>query len=319
MGTIGLKGILEFTDLRIGVTNFDVTFGTEFVFNGSIYFASGGAFLFKGKPVSASLTDRDTADDVNVDGSPNTEALRAELFFEGGVPRDFVFEVDTLNVTLGSFLVLTARARLDTRATGPERVVNFAIGAIVKVGALQIGGEARNFVHGGRRLRARSRERSRALDPAKPLRRGASIGGTSGGALGWPSWLPIKINTLGAEFATTPAGVVDFSDFTIILSASVSGLPAVAGLKFSGAIEGIRIRPQLLAEGKFPIIGIQSLGVPSPADVRRAQCRYRRHPDHRRVRPNVFDWVAMSRRRRRWPTGCCSSDQGGFCPPGTAV
>ena len=45
------------------------------------------------------------------------------------------------------------------------------------------------------------------------------------------------------------------------MSASISGLPAVAGLKFTGAIEGVRIRPSLLLEGKFPIVDIQSFGV----------------------------------------------------------
>jgi hypothetical protein len=70
--------------------------------------------------------------------------------------------------------------------------------------------------------------------------------------------LPIQINTLGLiwdDFEGHP------ENFDILLSASVVGLPAVPGLQFSGTIEGVRIRPSLLAQGKFPVVDIQSIGV----------------------------------------------------------
>src|SRR5262249_25076975 len=50
-------------------------------------------------------------------------------------------------------------------------------------------------------------------------------------------------------------------DFVLTLSAGVMGLKAVPGLQFSGAIEGIKIKPSLLLAGEFPIIDIASLGV----------------------------------------------------------
>jgi hypothetical protein len=84
------------------------------------------------------------------------------------------------------------------------------------------------------------------------------VGGADGEALGWPKWLPVQINTLGVEFEDV---VEDPSDFTLLLSASVTGLPAVKGLQFSGTVEGIRIRPKLILEGKFPVIDIASIGV----------------------------------------------------------
>src|SRR5262249_29440436 len=51
------------------------------------------------------------------------------------------------------------------------------------------------------------------------------------------------------------------ADFTLILSASVMSMKGVSGLQFSGSIEGVRIRPSLLLQGKFPVIGIDSFGV----------------------------------------------------------
>ena len=38
-------------------------------------------------------------------------------------------------------------------------------------------------------------------------------------------------------------------------------MKGVPGLKFSGVIEGLKIRPMLLFQGKFPIIDIASIGV----------------------------------------------------------
>ena len=102
------RGILEFDDLRIGVTNFKVTFGQAVDFNGTIFVASGGAKFLPGKPVSATITDRLSAEPDIAPGVPDTEALRLGLEFENGKVKGFIFEVDTLRITLGSFLTLTA-------------------------------------------------------------------------------------------------------------------------------------------------------------------------------------------------------------------
>jgi hypothetical protein len=61
-GKIGIAGILEFDDLRVGVTNFKVTFGQAVDFDGTIFFASGGAKFLPGKPVSAIISDRLSAE-----------------------------------------------------------------------------------------------------------------------------------------------------------------------------------------------------------------------------------------------------------------
>ena len=161
-------------------------------------------------------------------------------------------DIDMFELVLGDVLVLTAQDfHLDTGAGPEEFLVQFgSIGAEVRIGSLVIGGEARNFGFLG--------DGTFAFIPGTQFAVILNVGSTSGGALGWPSWLPIKINTLGVEFADI---LEEPDDFTLILSASVDGLPAVAGLEFSGAIEGVRIRPKLLAEGKFPIVSIDAFGV----------------------------------------------------------
>src|SRR2546428_13751128 len=147
--TIKFGSFLEFDDIRIGVNNFEVNFDAEspVVFNGSIFVASGGAKFFPGRPISATITDRQTADDVNPDGTPNDEAIRLQLTFSNGRVDSFQFQVDTLVIHLSSFVTLTARElRLDTGAAADQELISFqSIGALVKIGSFELGGEARNF------------------------------------------------------------------------------------------------------------------------------------------------------------------------------
>ena len=46
-----------------------------------------------------------------------------------------------------------------------------------------------------------------------------------------------------------------------MLSASVTGIQGIAGLEFSGSVEGIRIDIGKLLDGEFPIVGIDAIGV----------------------------------------------------------
>ena len=46
-----------------------------------------------------------------------------------------------------------------------------------------------------------------------------------------------------------------------MLSASITGIQGVAGLEFSGSVRGIRIDIGELLDGKFPIVGIDEIGV----------------------------------------------------------
>jgi len=248
---IKLGNILEFDDMRIGVANFSVTFGQGIDFDGEIFIASGGARFFPGRPVSAMISDRLTAEPTDIQPNlPDTEALRVTLEFEDGKVKSLRFNTDTFQIQLGSFLTLTGRdMMINTGASATEEVVSFAsVGAEVKVGSLLIAGEGRNFAFLG--------------DGTFVAKQGfgvfLSIGSADGGSFKWPSWLPIKINEIGIEWRDIQS---DPGDFLLTLSASVTGLHGLDGLQFSGTIEGVKIDVGKLLDGEFPIVDIASIGV----------------------------------------------------------
>ena len=249
-GKIGIAGILEFDDLRVGVTDFKVPFGQDIAFDGTIFFASGGARFLPGKPVSATISDRLSVEPDIAPGVPDTEALRLGLDFENGKVKGFIFKADTLKITLGSFLTLNATdVDLNTSAAADEEIVSFrSLGAEVTIGSLVIGGEARNFAFLG--------DGTFVTKPGFGVF--LSVGAADGASFKWPSWLPIKITEIGL---TWPDIQNDPANFVLTLSAAVTGLQGMSGLEFSGAIEGVKIDVGLLLQGKFPIIDIASIGV----------------------------------------------------------
>ena len=250
---INLFGLIELDDLRVGVQGLSVTFGegaTQAAFTGTIYIATGGARLFPGKAINATIKDRLTADDKNADLSDNTEALRAQLVFDDGEIKAFQLEIDTLEVNLSTFVTLTARDFvLDTGADADEYLVSFlSVGARIRVGGLELSGEARNFGFLG----------DGSFDAKANFGVYLGIGSATGDSFKWPDFLPVRIDAIGVEWVDVENHP---EDFVLVLSASVTGIKGVGGLQFTGSIEGVRIAPALLAQGQFPIISIDSLGV----------------------------------------------------------
>ena len=119
----------------------------------------------------------------------------------------FQFQVDTLEVKLSTFLTLKATGfSLNTGAAANEELVSFiSVGAKVKVGPVEVTGEARNFAFLG--------------DGTFQTRTGfgvfLSVGGVSGDSFKWPSWLPIHIDEIGIEWRDIQH---DPSDFVLSLS-----------------------------------------------------------------------------------------------------
>ena len=248
---ISLGGIIEFTDIRFIVQNFSVTFGTSFSFGGSIAIASGGARFFPGKPFNATITDRVSADDRKPNGQDDTEALRVQLDFNpNGTVKGLQFNIDTLKLNINNFIEITAVGfRLNTSAGANEDLVSFIqVGAKISIGGLQLGGEARNFSITG----------NGTFKTGNNFGVFLSVGSASGDSFKWPSWLPIQINAIGIEW---PNFNTDPGHFLITLSVSITRMPSIAGLSFTGAIEGLKIDPFLLLEGKFPIVDIRSIAV----------------------------------------------------------
>ena len=121
----------------------------------------------------------------------------------------------------------------------------------MKVGSLELGGEARNFgITGDGDVQGAS---------GQAVQRRPQRGRRVGIGVGWPSWLPIQINTLGlswADFEDHPG------DFDILLSASVTGHQGHERPRASpGRSRASRSGRPCCCEGKFPIVAIDALGV----------------------------------------------------------
>ena len=248
---IDLFGLLQFDDLRIGVSNFGVTFapdGTPSLDDGSgITFGSGGVRFLPGKPVNGQITDGTDAD---------TNAITATVRFADGEFQSLELTVDTLKINIASVLTLTAQNfKLNTGAGPTQELVSFAsIGATLNIGGLGITGEARNFAFMG--------DGSFRTKPGFGVF--LSANGAGGSSFGWMDWLPVKITSLGIVWRDIQA---DPSDFKLILSAAVEGIHAIPNLEFSGAIEGIEIDVGKLLRGEFPITGIAAFGVGVKGDM----------------------------------------------------
>ncbi len=253
-GKINFGGILLLNDIRIGVSGLNVTFSPDVQISGQVWIATGGAQLFPGKAFSAELsyTTPPAGTTPTTTGTLAGQAFRVGVTFASdGTVTSFQMAVNTLSVKLGNYLTLTARNfSLDTGAIGTSNMlVSFqSVGAKVSVGSLVVTGEARNFGFDG--------NGNFITKPGFGVF--LSVGSATGDSFQWPSFLPIRIDELGISWPDIQS---DPSNFVLTLSASVTGIKGLGGLTFSGSIQGVQISPTLLAQGKFPIIGINSLGV----------------------------------------------------------
>ncbi|NLX95674.1 MAG: hypothetical protein GXY83_05820, partial [Rhodopirellula sp.] len=237
---VDLEGILELTGVGVGVADFGVTFGQEVDFNGEIFIAAGGAKLFPGKTLSATIQDGTDADN---------EAVRCELTFTDGRVDGFEFQADQFELKFGSYLTVTGSDILIDTGAGPtdEAVSLASLGAHLKAGPLDLAGEMRNFAFLG----------NGSFDTKPGFGVSFNRDRADSKAFKWPSWLPIRITSVGAKWRNISA---DPADFQITVSAAVTGLYNLP-VKVSGAIEGLVIDVGLLMDGKFPITRLESMTV----------------------------------------------------------
>ncbi|MHB1570233.1 MAG: beta strand repeat-containing protein, partial [Solirubrobacteraceae bacterium] len=246
---ISLGSIVTFNSITVGVADFGyrTSLGAQ-PFSGSIYFATSGATFLPGKAISGSVTDSGTERLPN--GQINPNALLVSFTFSNGQLSNFTAHIDTLKITLGSYLTLTASNFNLNLGAGPDQtLVSFAsVGAQVTIGSLQIGGQATNFAFTG--------DGTFVENPGFGVY--LTVGSATGSSFMWPSFLPIQITAIGLQWANIQT---DPANFTLTLSASVTGIQGIKGLNFSGSVQGIQIDPALLLQGKFPVTNIQALSV----------------------------------------------------------
>jgi hypothetical protein len=239
-GEINFGSILKLKDIRAGVSDFGVSFSGAVNFNGEVFIASGGADLFPGRTFSMTFKDGPDA---------NTEAVRAALTFKDGVPAGFKFNSDRMSMTFGTYVTVSGQdIQINTEAVGSEYVVSIGlISAEVKAGPLKIGGSMKKFgiTADGAFVTQPGFGVQLSLDEASP------------DSFKWPKWLPIRLTELGIEWKDIQNNP---SDFALILSAKVTGIPGVP-LNFEGTVNGMRLDMGLLQQGKFPITDLESIAV----------------------------------------------------------
>jgi len=247
-GAIEIASILKIQGIKAGVSDVNVTYGQDFVFNGEVFIAADGAWLFPGGAFEVSITDGSDAD---------TEAVRASLTFTGNKPDGFKFKADQISFKFAGVLEINGSGvYIDTTASGDpnKEVASFvSIGATLNAGPLQVTGEMRNFAFMG--------DGSFKTNPGFGVF--IEIGSVSGGSVGWPDWLPIRITAIGLEWADINNHP---DEFVLTLSASVTGLYGLP-FNFSGSVDGIKIDLGALKRGEFPIIDIAAIAVSVDGDM----------------------------------------------------
>ncbi|MBC8505088.1 MAG: tandem-95 repeat protein, partial [Chloroflexi bacterium] len=244
--TIDFGTILRIDGIKAGAQDVEVTFGQAFSFNGNVYIAADGAWLFPGGTFEGSITDGPDAGD---------EAVRATLTFSGNVPDGFLFNADQFAFDFANILIIDgSNFNINTKAADDEVVVSFdALGATLNAGPLSVGGEMRKFGFLG--------------DGSFITYQGfgvfISAEAMTGSSVGWPEWLPIQITEIGIEWDDINANP---ADFVLTLSASMNGLYGLP-LNVSGAVDGIKIDLGLLMDGKFPIVDIGGIAVSVSGDM----------------------------------------------------
>ena len=196
-----------------------------------------------GQVVEATISQRPGSDQHGLSATLN--------FGDDGSIESLMFHADQLEIQIGSLLTITGSdIDIDSGAWGDanQTLVSFgSLGARVRLGAVIIGGEARNFAFMGDGSFA-------ALDNFAVI---LSADAVDGGGIGWPSWLPIQVTEVGLIW---PDIAADPLDFVLVVSAEVVGLHNLP-LNFTGAISRIQIDIDKLVSGEFPIIGVEGISV----------------------------------------------------------
>jgi hypothetical protein len=245
-GDVDFGTVLTLTDPTAGVTNLDITYGQSTAFTGDVFIAASSASLLPETSFSATLTDGSDS---------NTEAVRATLQFNSGKADGFKFTADQAQFKFGTYLTAqTTGLVINTAAKATDEMVSFAsLGVTISIGSLSFGGEMRNFAFLG----------DGSFKTKTDFGVIVSIGGADPKSLQWPAWLPIQIQELGVTWTNITE---DPDDFNLILSAGVTGMYDLP-LTVTGSISRVVIKPQLLADGKFPITDIEGIAVSVTGDM----------------------------------------------------
>ncbi|MDI1313705.1 hypothetical protein, partial [Prosthecobacter sp.] len=169
----------------------------------------------------------------------------------GGSVEFLNIKATSLSVTLGSYVTLSAtNVTIRPNASANEELASFgSITATLNINAIALSGSASNFaILGDGSFLAKTN-----FGITIELGKNGNADATS---LQWPAWMPLKsasVSLVWRDFNVDPA------DFLIQLSAEVD--TTIGVIAISGSVTNAVIDPQLLFEGKFPIISIDGLAI----------------------------------------------------------
>lgn len=240
IGTVGISSVVQFTNPSISITDFSASFDGNLDFDGSLTFAADAVTI---GPSSFQLTGTSVSATLTQDMSHNWS---------------FVFSAGTLGIKVADVVSLSVtNVTFNPGATGSQTLLSLAsIQASVSLSKLTLTGEAGS----------NAGNITIAGDGTVTLPNNFSIGvnfsAGSSGDLGWPSWIPIQIQSI---LLTWPDFNASKTNFTITFSAHVGG--TYGPITLDGDLNNVVIDVQKLIDGQFPIVSIDSGAISATGDV----------------------------------------------------
>jgi hypothetical protein len=234
--TATIGSLLTANNITVTMTDFGVTYGAAVTYSGSI-----------------SVTASSASFGVAGGFSANATGLSGLVAFSDGNVSDVVIS-GSATASLGSVSITATNFKIDTGATDNTTPFVSFDSASATLGPITATVSGLDFMYDG------------SIETGSgPFSIDLSSSSSAKGSLDLPSWLPISISTFDISW---PSLTQQPASFTITLSASVNtstlfGLP----LHVNGSFTNLQIDPDLLAEGKFPIVGLDAASLTLSGDL----------------------------------------------------
>ncbi|MHC4561200.1 MAG: hypothetical protein ACYS8X_00330 [Planctomycetota bacterium] len=249
--TVEIGTLASITNPFLNISDFEITFGDAFAFNGSL---GVGAASFRLGPQTGDFYATGTG-------------LSTTLTFTNNVPDGIIFEAGSLNFQLGTYISASATDIVFNPTAAAGEVFLDVAGELS--GGLDLSsllGEAGLTMSGS--VGVFSIMGDGTFLPGAGFNVSFSVNATNLGSLlggvEFPSFLPIPGDVGGDITIAWPDFNASPERFIIALSLSLSG--TVGPITLGGSISNLAIDTGKLLDGKFPILGVETVSVNAAAD-----------------------------------------------------
>ena len=231
IGTIGSGGFAQIVNPSVSITDLSASFtGGGISFNGGVTLAADSALI---GPSSFRLTGTGVSATLAQDAAHNWA---------------FQFKAATLGLTVSKLQLTGTNVVFNPGATGSATLVSMTnLAATLSLSKFTLTGSAGSTA-GAIVIRGDG-----SLSLPANFTIGLTIGAGTSGALGWPSWVPVQLQSV---VLTWPDFAADQSNFTLTFSAAVNG--QIGPIHISGSVQDVTIDIGKLTRGEFPITSIGS-------------------------------------------------------------